>query len=55
MSNGEEKQERIRERAYHIWLAEGQPEGRDKEHWELAKKLIEDEEQQHTPIPRSTP
>jgi len=31
---------RIRERAFQIWLAEGQPEGRHREHWELAKFAI---------------
>lgn len=36
MSN-EEKEQRIRERAYQIWLDEGQPEGRDKDHWERAQ------------------
>ena len=30
-------QQRIRERAFKIWVDEGQPEGRDKDHWELAK------------------
>ena len=40
---------RIRRRAYQIWLEEGQPEGRDQEHWELAKKLIEAENGQPNP------
>lgn len=39
MSN-EEKEQRIRERAYQIWLDEGQPDGRDKDHWEQAKTEI---------------
>jgi len=30
-------QERIRERAFQIWIEEGQPIGRDKEHWALAE------------------
>ena len=29
--------ERIRERAFQIWIEEGQPSGRDKEHWALAE------------------
>jgi hypothetical protein len=33
-------EQRIRERAFQIWLAEGQPDGRDREHWELAKFAI---------------
>jgi hypothetical protein len=33
----------IRERAYHIWEAEGRPHGRDREHWERAGREIEAE------------
>jgi hypothetical protein len=39
MSNQESDQEleqRIRERAFQIWIEEGQPQGRDKEHWSIA-------------------
>lgn len=32
--------ERIRERAFQIWIEEGQPSGRDKEHWALAEAEI---------------
>lgn len=32
--------QRIRERAYQIWLEEGKPSGRDLAHWELAKAEI---------------
>jgi hypothetical protein len=28
---------KIRRRAYQIWMEEGQPEGRDREHWIRAK------------------
>ena len=38
--------ERIRERAYQIWLSEGQPIGRDSDHWERARKQIEREMKQ---------
>lgn len=31
---------RIRERAYHIWEANGRPAGRDKEFWHQACELI---------------
>ena len=35
---------RIEERAYHIWLEEGQPHGRHDEHWRRAEReLIEEE------------
>ena len=30
----------VRERAYRIWLEEGQPEGRAARHWELARLLV---------------
>lgn len=33
-------EERIRERAYLLWLEEGQPEGKDTEHWERARELL---------------
>ena len=33
MSNKEVKEEHVREAAYHIWNNEGQPEGKDSEHW----------------------
>jgi DUF2934 family protein len=33
-------EERIRERAYRLWLEEGQPEGKDAEHWEKARALL---------------
>jgi hypothetical protein len=38
-----EKERRIRERAYEIWLREGQPQGRDVDHWEKAAAEIEAE------------
>jgi Protein of unknown function (DUF2934) len=34
-----ELERRIRERAYHLWLAEGCPEGRAAAHWDLARRL----------------
>ena len=40
MSDTEQKRdEQIRTRAYHLWLADGRPEGRDMEYWERAKEL----------------
>jgi hypothetical protein len=33
-------EERIRDRAYRLWLEEGQPEGRASEHWEKARELL---------------
>ncbi|MHC8411376.1 DUF2934 domain-containing protein [Pseudomonas sp. Hz4] len=34
---------RIREFAYQIWESEGQPEGQEARHWEMASKLAEAE------------
>lgn len=34
--------ERVQQRAYSIWEAEGKPEGRDKEHWLQAEREAED-------------
>ena len=35
-----ERESRIRQRAYHLWEADGQPHGRDQEFWERAEFLI---------------
>lgn len=39
----ETQEERIRKRAYEIWTDEGQPEGRQDEHWHRAREEIEAE------------
>ena len=33
-------EERVRERAYKLWLEEGCPEGRALEHWAKARELV---------------
>lgn len=38
------KQRRIEERAYALWVAEGQPQGRHEEHWHRATREVEAEE-----------
>jgi len=38
------REHRIRERAYHLWEAEGKPHGRDVEYWERARELVGMEE-----------
>jgi hypothetical protein len=38
------REDRIRERAYLIWIREGRPEGRDKVHWRLASDDIDRED-----------
>ena len=35
-----DREKRVRERAYHLWEAEGKPHGRDIEFWERARELI---------------
>jgi hypothetical protein len=46
MQNGSESSsqdsvdERIKRRAHRIWEGEGRPEGRDKEHWDMAAELV---------------
>ncbi len=39
MTLSEKSQREIRKIAYAIWMQEGQPEGRDREHWEAAKEI----------------
>jgi hypothetical protein len=35
------REEQIAYRAYLIWLADGKPEGRDKEHWHEAESIVD--------------
>jgi hypothetical protein len=44
MADDAELERRIRERAHRIWLEEGKPHGRDREHWEIAKLAIAEED-----------
>ena len=39
-----EREERVRERAYHLWEADGKPHGRDVEYWQRARELVAMEE-----------
>ena len=43
-------EQRIRERAFGIWLDEGRPEGRDKIHWDKASELVAKEDNQKSPL-----
>ena len=36
--------EKIREKAYELWVLEGKPEGRHLAHWEMARELVAQEE-----------
>ncbi len=40
---GAAREEKIRERAYAIWLDQGQCDGRDQEHWQEAEREIDAE------------
>ena len=53
-----EREHRVRERAYHLWEADGKPHGRDVEYWERARELIGMEESAGSgllPNPQTTP
>ena len=41
-----DREQRIRERAHQIWEKEGQPEGRERDHWERAEREIDGEREQ---------
>ncbi|MCQ4273762.1 DUF2934 domain-containing protein [Stutzerimonas degradans] len=46
-------EERIRQRAYEIWDAEGRPDGQEAEHWQRARDEIEPYEQEGDALPGS--
>jgi hypothetical protein len=53
-----ERDRRIRQRAYHLWEADGRPHGRDQEYWERAEFLIGIEDSAgagQLPNPQNTP
>ena len=51
----ESDDERIRHRAHQLWEAEGQPHGRDQDHWDQAREIIAIEDSQGaTLLPRNT-
>jgi hypothetical protein len=43
-------EQRIRDRAYRLWLEEGRPEGRDKDHWDMATELVAIEDGQQSTL-----
>lgn len=40
MSTIDDREQRIRARAEHIWIEEGRPEGRADIHWDMATELV---------------
>jgi hypothetical protein len=52
------REQRVRERAYHLWEADGKPHGHDVEYWERARELIGMEESAGSgllPNPQTSP
>ncbi len=45
-----DENDRVRERAYFLWLEEGCPEGQAERHWLAAETLIERDPSEPTPI-----
>jgi hypothetical protein len=43
-----DREQRVRERAYQLWEADGKPHGRDVEYWERARELVGTEESAST-------
>lgn len=41
MAQDEDTEQRIRERAFHLWIEDGQPSDKADEHWEKARAEIE--------------
>src|ERR1700710_834902 len=39
-----DREQKVRERAYHLWEVDGKPHGRDVEYWERARELVGMEE-----------
>jgi hypothetical protein len=53
-----DREQRVRERAYLLWEADGKPHGRDVEYWERARELVGMEESAGSgllPNPQTTP
>ncbi|HUB13075.1 MAG TPA: DUF2934 domain-containing protein [Acetobacteraceae bacterium] len=40
MHDNPDREQRVRERAYHLWEADGKPHGRDVEYWQRARELV---------------
>ncbi|WP_018701370.1 DUF2934 domain-containing protein [Amorphus coralli] len=48
-------EQRVREKAYQIWVEEGRPEGRELDHWERASELVAiEQDNDATLVPRET-
>jgi len=54
-ASGGDRENRIREIAYFIWLEEGCPGGRDQEHWQRASDRVAMLEAAVKPLPKTAP
>jgi hypothetical protein len=54
-ASGGDREHRIREIAYFIWLEEGCPSGRDQEHWQRASDRVALLEAAVKPLPKTAP
>lgn len=52
-----DEEQKIREHAYYLWLAEGRPEGAHHEHWERAREMVRAKpaSQTEAPVPAEKP
>jgi hypothetical protein len=58
LATNPDREQRVRERAYHLWEFDGKPHGRDVEYWERARELVGLEESAgngHLANPQKTP
>ena len=55
MEKDTDTERRIRERAFQIWIEEGQPHGRDKEHWALAELELSGRAERGPPLQPDQP
>jgi len=49
----QDRQDRIRQKAHEIWEREGRPEGRDREHWDMASELVAQAERHRETLERN--
>ena len=49
-AEGADRQQRVRDRAYVIWIEDGRPEGRSEDHWRRASEAIDEEDAAITPL-----
>ena len=52
MAKPEIEESHVREAAYHLWLKEGCPDGRDEDHWHKARAQLEADRLQPAPKAR---